>query len=278
MKTSQPNLDFNLEEMLEMLKFQTEIGADECLLDEAMSPTFVQESSKTREERVSGADSLQKIGSEVSPQSPPVKPSVETPHWQEAKDLETLRVMAEEFDGCDLKKTASHLVFADGNPEAEIMLIGEAPGADEDRQGTPFVGVSGQLLDKMLASICLDRKVVYISNIIPWRPPGNRTPTSEEVAMFLPMIKRHIELIAPKIIITLGGSSTKALLGTTSGILKLRGQWRDYDINGKTVPMMAMLHPAYLLRTPAQKSLAWKDLRQLYRKSQECNLEIFKQK
>jgi DNA polymerase len=268
MKTSQPNSDFSPEEMLEMLKFQNEIGADECLLDEVMSSTCVQESATTIEKRVFEADSLQKVGSEVSSQ---------TPHWQKAKDLETLRVMAEEFDGCDLKKTASHLVFADGNPEAEIMLIGEAPGADEDRQGTPFVGVSGQLLDKMLASICLDRKVVYISNIIPWRPPGNRTPTSEEVAMFLPMIKRHIELIAPKIIITLGGSSTKALLGTTSGILKLRGQWRDYDINGKTVPMMAMLHPAYLLRTPAQKSLAWKDLRQLYRKSQECNLKIFNQ-
>ena len=182
--------------------------------------------------------------------------------------------MVQSFDGCDLKKTASNLVFADGNPAADIMLIGEAPGADEDRQGKPFVGASGQLLDKMLASIGLDRTAVYISNIIPWRPPGNRTPTSEEVAMFLPVIKRHIDLIAPKIVITLGGSSTKALLSTTEGILKLRGQWRDYDVNGTAVPMMAMLHPAYLLRTPAQKSLAWRDLRQLYRKIETDGLKF----
>ena len=122
------------------------------------------------------------------------------------------------------------MVFSDGNPDADIMLIGEAPGADEDRQGKPFVGVSGQLLDRMMASIGLTRSNLYISNIILWRPPGNRTPTTEEIAAFLPIMKRHIQLIAPKVIVTLGGSSTKALLGTQDGILKCRGKWHEFDL------------------------------------------------
>jgi DNA polymerase len=276
MKPTQPDPDLSPEAMFEMLKFQVEIGVDECLSDEAVSPSAKQDSTAATEDRIPGLVSSQKGEPQTLPQPVPAT-SVHAPHWEKAQNLEDLRMMAKEFDGCDLKKTASNLVFADGNAEAEVMLIGEAPGADEDRQGKPFVGASGQLLDKMLASIRLDRKSVYISNIIPWRPPGNRTPTTEEVAMFLPMIKRHIELIDPKIIVTLGGSSTKALLGTTDGILKLRGQWRDYEFCGKIIAMMAMLHPAYLLRTPAQKSLAWKDLRQLYRKAQECDPKRFKQ-
>ena len=250
--------------MLELLKYQIELGADECLSDEvqgALPPSVPSQ----------GAPPQAESPQTESPQAES-PPTPTTPLWESAESLEALLKMVESFEGCDLKKMASNTVFADGNPEARVMLIGEAPGADEDRQGKPFVGVSGQLLDRMLASIGLDRERVYISNIIPWRPPGNRTPTVEEAALFLPMIKRHIELIAPKIIVTLGGSSTKALLGTSEGILKLRGHWREYSVGGKAVPFMAMLHPAYLLRTPVQKGLAWQDLRALHRKMESLGL------
>ena len=283
MKTPFDAANLNPEEMLEMLRFQAEIGVDECLLDEPASGLVSEKAAEPPQEVVSASEEA--VSATLSPEkSSPKQPQpsmLNAPRWQDAADLAELRGMVEGFNGSDLKKTASNMVFADGNPEAEIMLIGEAPGADEDRQGKPFVGVSGQLLDKMLASIRLDRNSVYISNILPWRPPGNRTPTTEEVAMFLPMIKRHIELIAPKIVITLGGSSTKALLGTSEGILKLRGQWFDYGTgennsgqNNSTIPMLAMLHPAYLLRTPAQKALAWKDLKALYRKAEALNLKF----
>lgn len=267
MKTPLEDLNLSPEEMLEMLRFQAEIGVDECLLDEAVTIEAEKPDDKATSEPVQAL--AEKPATPIAPQSP-----IRSVNWNEANTLEELRAMVDAFNGSDLKKTASHMVFADGNPDAEIMLIGEAPGADEDRQGKPFVGVSGQLLDKMLASIKLDRNSVYISNILPWRPPGNRTPTTEEVAMFLPMIQKHIALIAPKMVITLGGSSTKALLGTSEGILKLRGQWRDYDVDGQTIPMMAMLHPAYLLRTPQQKALAWKDLRAVFHKAHELGLKF----
>ena len=168
------------------------------------------------------------------------------------------------FDGCALKKTASNLVFADGNPEAKIMIIGEAPGGDEDRMGLPFVGAAGQLLDKMLAAIGLDRQHVYITNILPWRPPGNRTPSSEEVALLWPFLRRHIQLKAPKVIFALGGSSAKLLLNTTTGILKLRGQVQEIDFGdagqANVIPVLPSLHPAYLLRAPKMKQQAFHDL------------------
>ena len=168
------------------------------------------------------------------------------------------------FDGCALKKTASNLVFADGNPEAKIMIIGEAPGGDEDRMGLPFVGAAGQLLDKMLAAIGLDRQHVYITNILPWRPPGNRTPSPEEVALLWPFLRRHIQLKAPKVIFALGGSSAKLLLNTKTGILKLRGQVQEIDFGNegqaKMIPVLPSLHPAYLLRVPKMKQQAFHDL------------------
>ena len=166
------------------------------------------------------------------------------------------------FDGCALKATATRLVFADGNPAAKVMLIGEAPGADEDRQGKPFVGVSGQLLDRMLACIGLDRTSTYITNILFWRPPGNRTPTTAEVAACLPFVERHIELVAPKLLVLVGGAAAKALLNTQEGIIKLRGRWFEYQRPGlpKPVPVIATFHPAYLLRSPGQKRDAWRDL------------------
>lgn len=179
-----------------------------------------------------------------------------------AATLDDLRAALVTFDGCPLKQTAMNLVFADGNPQAKVMVIGEGPGAEEDRQGLPFVGASGQLLDRMLACIGLDRTTVYITNLLFWRPPGNRTPTPSEIAACLPFVERHIELVDPDYLLFVGGISAKTLLGRSEGILKLRGRWAHYQHVGlaRPIPAMASLHPAYLLRQPAQKRLAWRDL------------------
>ncbi len=179
-----------------------------------------------------------------------------------AATLDDLRAALTTFDGCPLKQTAMNLVFADGNPQAKVMVIGEGPGAEEDRQGLPFVGVSGQLLDRMLACIGLDRTTAYITNLLFWRPPGNRSPTPSEIAACLPFVERHIELVDPNYLLFVGGISAKTLLGRREGILKLRGHWAHYQHVGLTrpIPAMASLHPAYLLRQPAQKRLAWRDL------------------
>ncbi|MGB6175510.1 MAG: uracil-DNA glycosylase, partial [Methylocella sp.] len=180
-----------------------------------------------------------------------------------AKDLDDLRERFSRFDGCGLKATATRLVFGDGNPGAEIMFIGEAPGADEDREGVPFVGCAGRLLDKMLASIGLGRGKAYIANVVPWRPPGNRTPTPLETAACLPFTRRQIELVDPQILVCLGAASAQTLLGGKAGVMRMRGRWFAYAAGGKEIPALAMLHPAYLLRQPAQKKLAWQDLRML---------------
>jgi uracil-DNA glycosylase len=176
-----------------------------------------------------------------------------------AASLEDLRALLERFDGCPLKATASRLVFADGNPESRLMLIGEAPGRDEDIEGLPFVGRSGKLLDLMLNAVGLDRSKVYIANIVPWRPPGNRTPTPVETQICLPFIRRQIELADPDVLVCIGGPSAGALLGI-QGILKNRGRWMTYDTGTRQIRAMATLHPAYLLRTPIAKRLAWRDL------------------
>lgn len=176
-----------------------------------------------------------------------------------AANLDELREALDRFEGCGLRKTATQLVFADGNPNARVMLVGEAPGRDEDLQGLPFVGRSGQLLDRMLTAIGLDRTSVYIANVVPWRPPGNRTPTPQETAACRPFISRQIELANPDFLICLGAPAAAELMNNTQGILKFRGQWRDYDTGTRTVRAMATLHPAYLLRQPLQKRLAWRD-------------------
>lgn len=180
-----------------------------------------------------------------------------------AQSLEELRMALQEFEGCPLKYTATNTVFADGNPKAKIMLVGEAPGADEDRYGKPFVGLSGQLLDKMFSHIGLTRQEnLYISNILPWRPPGNRQPTPAETSACMPFIQRHIELVSPDYLIMVGGTAAKTLLNTRDGIMRLRGKWRDYKSDGleKPIKSMAIFHPAYLLRSPGQKREVWKDL------------------
>src|SRR6266700_6967721 len=176
-----------------------------------------------------------------------------------APTLEALRALLENFDGCALKQTATRLVFADGNPRARIMFVGEAPGRDEDIEGLPFVGRSGKLLDRMIAAIGLDRSSVYIANIVPWRPPGNRTPTPQESAICLPFTLRQIELADPDILICLGNPSTQTLLNRKDGILKTRGRWFPFHTGTREIRAMATLHPAYLLRQPLQKRLAWRD-------------------
>ncbi len=190
----------------------------------------------------------------------------------ECTTLAELEQALRRFDACPLKKTANNLCFADGNPEAQIMLIGEAPGRDEDIQGKPFVGRSGQLLDRMLQAIGLSRhgetpqNSVYISNVIFWRPPGNRTPTDQETLMCLPFLKRAIEIKKPRYIVCLGATPTQRLIGRSEGILKLRGRWFDFASGERSIPLLATLHPAYLLRQPAQKRLAWRDFLSLKQK------------
>jgi DNA polymerase len=176
-----------------------------------------------------------------------------------AASLDALRAILDGFDGCSLKASASRLCFADGTPGSRLMLVGEAPGAEEDKQGLPFVGRSGHLLDRMLAAIGLDRGKVYIANIVPWRPPGNRTPTPAETQICLPFIQRQIELCDPDVLVTIGQPSTAALL-QVQGIMKNRGRWFPYQTGTREIRAMPMLHPAYLLRSPIGKRLAWRDM------------------
>jgi DNA polymerase len=177
-----------------------------------------------------------------------------------ASTLDELRAAMDAYDGCALKHRATQLVFADGNPDAEIMMVGEGPGEQEDKLGKPFVGRAGQLLDRMLGAIGLDRSKVYIANMVPWRPPGNRNPTPEELALCAPFLHRQVELVAPKLLVTLGNVPTQALFETAQGITRMRGNWKTLSINSWSGPVLPTLHPAFLLRTPSAKAQAWKDM------------------
>ena len=176
-----------------------------------------------------------------------------------AGTLDELRALLEKFEGCALKGSATQLVFADGNPKAKLMLVGEAPGRDEDIEGLPFVGRSGKLLDRMLAAIGFDRTSVYIANVVPWRPPGNRTPTPQETQICLPFVLRQIELVDPDILVCLGGPSAQTLLGIKDGITKTRGRWFSFNSGKREIRAMPTFHPAFLLRSPLQKRFAWRD-------------------
>ena len=195
----------------------------------------------------------------------------------EAGTLDALRAALESFEGCALKRTASQLVFADGNPQARIMLVGEAPGADEDRQGLPFVGQAGRMLDLMLRAIGLDRTQVYLANVVPWRPPGNRSPTQPEIAACLPFVQKQIELVNPALIVAVGNISVQALLGLRETIVRARGKWFELELSGddgveKRIPTLAMFHPAYLLKAPVNKRYAWQDLRNLRKQIEKLGL------
>ncbi|MCA3559435.1 MAG: uracil-DNA glycosylase [Aestuariivirga sp.] len=200
--------------------------------------------------------------------APAAAPAAAAPGTSAAQyhSLQEIEQALEGFDACPLKKTATRLCFADGNPAARVMLIGEAPGREEDIEGRPFVGRSGQLLDRMLAAIGLSRtsqdreSAVFISNTVFWRPPGNRNPTEAETLMCLPFLFRMIELLTPDVIVCLGAVPTHRLTGRSDGILKLRGKWVTAAVSGRNIPLLPTLHPAYLLRQPAQKRLAWRDL------------------
>lgn len=189
---------------------------------------------------------------------------------QKAETLEELKKMVEEFDGCALKLTANKTVFGYGSGTARLLLIGEAPGADEDRSGIPFVGRSGQLLEKMLKAIGFDRNECFITNVLPWRPPGNQTPTEGEIAVCLPFLKRQIDLVSPEASMILGGSAANALLDNGEPISRMRGKWLEYKkSDGGKVPVLASFHPAYLLRNSGQKAKAWVDM--LRMKQKLCN-------
>lgn len=253
------------DEQLAALKWQMDMGIDCALSDKAQGLKFADISMRqavasdqpSRPTPSKEAQNAQPQNVDGTPKSPRALNAVKT--------LEELKAALNAFEGCALKKTASNLVFADGNPAADIMLIGEAPGKDEDRMGLPFVGAAGQLLDRMLKSIGLDRQDVYITNILPWRPPGNRTPSVEETQMLWPFLRRHIQIKAPKIIFALGGSSAKLLLNSQTGILKLRGNLEKIDFSDSQdgsmfIPVLPSLHPAYLLRAPNMKKQSFSDL------------------
>ncbi len=198
-------------------------------------------------------------GIAAAPSSPEVAVMAARAAAQSAETLDELRALLEAFEGCMLRATATQLVFADGNPAARVMFVGEAPGRDEDIAGLPFVGRSGKLLDRMIEAIGLDRTQVYIANIVPWRPPGNRTPTPHESAICLPFIRRQIELADPDILVCLGQPSTQTLLETKEGITRTRGRWLKFDTGSREIRALATYHPAFLLRSPLQKRLAWRD-------------------
>jgi DNA polymerase len=187
--------------------------------------------------------------------------------------LSELEAAIRGFEGCALKRTAKNTVFADGTPGAPVMIVGEAPGADEDRMGKPFVGVSGQLMDRMMGAIGLNRDGgFYVTNMLFWRPPGNRTPTTTEQGMCVAFTRRHIELARPKVLVLAGAVSVRAMLDTTEGITRLRGKWTTYALaDGTSIPTMPTLHPAYLLRTPASKRQTWQDLLAIDKKLKEMS-------
>jgi len=266
------------------LQFYLDHGVDEALLDEAQDRTVLREVPKPSIEAKRAGPPL--------PQSPASDMVVGKSERRDeavklakaAQTIDALRDAVASFDGVTIKKTATNLVFCDGNPDARVMVIGEAPGADEDRQGKPFVGVTGQLLDRILKCINLGRdeedvaQAVYMSNILNWRPPGNRTPSLAEIELSLPFIERHIQLVQPDLLIFCGGVSAKSLLGSTESISRLRKRWHDYTPqtpeltkNAKPISAIVTYHPEYLLKTPAQKRSVWADMLEIQKKLKELS-------
>jgi len=253
--------------VLELLAFYLEAGVDCALAEEPVDRLAEPESAAPQVARAAPPVELARplaapavLRGEATP-APDVAIVSAREAARTAPTLDALRALMEAFDGCALKNTATRLVFADGNPEARIMFVGEAPGRDEDLEGLPFVGRSGKLLDRMIGAIGLDRSKAYIANVIPWRPPGNRTPTPQETQICLPFIQRQIELVNPDVLVTLGNPSTQTLLSTREGIMRTRGRWFDYDTGRRVIRALPTFHPAYLLRSPSYKRLAWQDLR-----------------
>jgi uracil-DNA glycosylase family 4 len=289
----EPQSTLALDQALALLEWQIEMGADEAIGEAAIDHLSVPASPHPNPPPLAGegvhqppllagevAHDSGRVGASISTalraaaRSTAVNPpralteSATEPVQSaralaaQAQTIEALAKLVAGFDACPLKRTATNTVFADGNPEAPVMIVGEAPGADEDRIGRPFVGRAGQLLDRMLAAIGLDRTGVQITNVIYWRPPGNRKPTAPEIASCLPFVFRHIVLSRPKVLVLAGGTAASTLLDTTEGITRLRGRWFDLAVPGLDahLPTLPMFHPAFLLRTPERKREAWRDL------------------
>jgi uracil-DNA glycosylase family 4 len=277
-----------LPDLRDLLAFYAAAGVDDALVDDPID-RFAESAAQRQaaparqapQAAQAGEGGASRPGADRSAPPPPQRPAVAAVPDEvqaaaarelasKAASLDELKQIMEGFDGCNLKTTAKSMVFADGNPEADLMLVGEAPGRDEDLEGLPFVGRSGQLLDRILAAIGLDRKSAYIANVIPWRPPGNRTPTPHETEICRPFVERQIALARPKVLVTLGGPSAKLLIGSQDGILRLRGSWKSHaTADGTVIPVMPTLHPAYLLRNPAHKKLAWRDFLEVKAKLRE---------
>lgn len=255
--------------LLATLQWYSELGVDEAIVDtpwnrfaspEHVPPAHNNTTEQPPSENVDApAPALQKP--QVAAPLPPVTGTLQA-ELAAIETLDALRDRLERYEDCALKSTATHTVFGEGPPDADLMIIGEAPGEEEDRQGKPFVGPSGRLLDRMLAAIGLERAAVYITNTIYWRPPGNRTPTPSEVQACQPFLRQQIAIIRPKVLLLVGGAAAKTMLNRNEGIMRLRGRWLEYDgaPDAPPIPTLATFHPAYLLRSPAQKREAWRDL------------------
>jgi len=253
----------NKEALAELLRWYVEAGADEAIGDVPID-RFAPAPAKAPPSSPATAAPI-RVAAPVAVGVGAAKELADA-----ASDLTALEAAVRSFDGCALKQTAMNTVFADGNPAAPLVVIGEAPGADEDRIGRPFVGRAGQLLDRMLGAIGIDRGSAYIMNVLYWRPPGNRKPTPAEIAACLPFVQRQIALVAPKVVLLAGGTAVSALLGQ-EGITRLRGRWFELSVPGlaRTVPALATFHPSYLLRTAQSKKDAWRDLLSLQSKLEE---------
>ena len=255
----------------ELIAFYLDAGVDALLGEEPvnrMADDVAAAPGDKTARRISRESPLPIAGSQAAPQRPasaaaPVSPDAAVMAAREAvknaTTLDELRALLADFEGCALRATATQLVFADGNPQSRVMFVGEAPGYDEDIVGRPFVGRSGKLLDRRMVAIGLDRTSSYIANVVPWRPPGNRTPTPQETAICLPFIRRQIELANPDFLVCLGGPAMQTLLGIKDGITRSRGRWFPYDTGRREIRALATFHPAFLLRSPLQKRFAWRD-------------------
>ncbi len=243
--------------LIDALHWQVMIGADEAIGNEPQDH-FARSAARAPATAQAAPEPVRAV---AKPSALPQMAEGTAALAEQAATLDALREAIAGFDGLEVKHTATNLVFADGNPAARVMVIGEAPGSDEDRLGRPFVGVSGQLLDRMLAGIGLDRGTVYITNVLNWRPPGNRKPTTAEVALCLPFLMRHIELVDPKLILLSGDSAAKAVTGAKEGITRLRGRWQEITTpRGSAYRVLPTFHPAFLLRSPLGKREAWHDM------------------
>ncbi|MBN34469.1 MAG: uracil-DNA glycosylase [Rhodospirillaceae bacterium] len=266
------------EQATALLRWYGEIGVDEAVTEGPVNRFAV----RAPDPAPQAATASQPEAAPVQTQAPAPRPAAPAPIASNADVVaaaaaanshDELMAAIHTFDGCPLKRTATTTCIYDGNPEARIMIIGEAPGRDEDVQGKPFVGAAGKLLDKMLAAIGLDRTNTYITNTLYWRPPGNRTPTPEEIALCLPFLERQVALIQPGLLVYTGGTAAKAMLNRTEGITRLRGRWFSLEREGRTaIPAIAMFHPAYLLRRPENKRHSWKDLLAIRAKVDELDL------